>query len=136
MVGTPYPPLFDNLYKFVEKCITSESRFVFLAYDGQDCCVGFCYCDIDDDHKTVESAYGVEFSQNGKGYGTQIIEFVHHYGKVLGMREHIAWVSEHNIASNRVFQKLGFSDSGAYDVRHLPLLGGDHIFHKLIKKIE
>lgn len=136
MDGASYPPLSENLYKFVEKCIASENRFVFLAYDDQNQCVGFCYCDIDDVNKTIESAYGVDFVQTRKGYGTQIIEFVHRYGKVLGMHEHIAWVSEQNIASNRVFQKLGFVNSGEHDTRNLPLLGGDHIFYKLTKKIE
>lgn len=135
MVGTYCPPISGNLYKFVEKCITSETRFVFLAYDDRDLCVGYCYCDIDDANKTIESAYGVEYSQTRKGYGTQIIEFVHHYGKILGMQEHIAWVSEQNIASNKVFQKLGFTNSGEHEIRSLPLLGGDHVFYKLIKKL-
>lgn len=135
MVWTYYPPILDNLYKFVERCMTSETRFVFLAYNEQNLCVGYCYCDIDDDNKTIESSYGVDYSQTRKGYGTQIIEFTHRYGKIVGMHEHIVWVSEQNIASNKVFLKLGFTKTSECEIRKLPLLGGDHKFYKLIKKI-
>ena len=129
------PPISDNLYKFVERCMTSETRFVFLAYNEQNQCVGYCYCDIDDDNKTIESSFGVDYSQTRKGYGTQIIEFAHRYGKIVGMNEHIVWVSEQNIASNKVFLKLGFTNSGEYELRNLPLLGGSHKFYKLTKMI-
>lgn len=129
------PPTLDNLYKFVEKCQCSKTRFVLLAYNEQNKCVGYCYCDIDDANKTIESSYGVDYSQTRKGYGTQIIEFIHRYGNITGMHEHIAWVSEQNIASNKVFQKLGFTNSGEYEIRNLPLLGGEHKFYKLTKVI-
>ncbi len=133
MVWPYYPPHSENLYKFVETCMHSETRFVFLAFNEQEQCVGYCYCDIDDVNKTIESAYGVDFSQTRKGYGTQIIDFVNHYGRILGMKEHIAWVSEQNIASNKVFQKFDFTNSGEYEMRNLPLLGGEHKFYKLTK---
>ena len=51
------------------------------------------------------------------------------------MHEHIVWVSEQNIASNKVFLKLGFTKTSECEIRKLPLLGGDHKFYKLIKKI-
>lgn len=115
--------------------MTSETRFVYLAYNEQNLCVGYCYCDIDDSNKTIESSFGVDYSQTRKGYGTQIIEFAHRFGKISGMHEHIVWVSEQNIASNQVFLKLGFTNSGEYELRNLPLLGGCHKFYKLIKMI-
>ena len=86
------PPV-ENLYKFAESCIHDENRFVFLAYNDENECIGYVYCDIDDKHKVIESSYGVYYPYNGKGYGTQIIEFSNRYGKLLGMKEHIAWVS-------------------------------------------
>ena len=126
------PPV-DNLYKFAERCIHDENRFVFLAYNDENECIGYVYCDIDDKHKVIESSYGVYYPYNGKGYGTQIIEFSNRYGKQLGMKEHIAWVSEHNMASNRVFQKHGFISTKEWEIRNLPLLGGNHKFYKLTK---
>lgn len=51
------------------------------------------------------------------------------------MHVDIAWVSEQNIASNKVFLKLGFTNSGEYELRNLPLLGGSHKFKKLTKII-
>ena len=80
------PPPIENLYKFVERCIHDESRFVFLAYNDENECIGYVYCDIDDNHKVIESSYGVYYPYNGKGYGTQIIEFSNRYGKLLGMK--------------------------------------------------
>ena len=129
------PPSRANLYKFVEKCIHEENRFVFLAYSDKNECIGYVYCDVDDNQKTIESSYGVYYPYNGQGYGTQIIEFSNRYGKLLGMQEHIAWVSEHNIASNRVFQKNGFVISNEVEIRKLPLLGGEHNFLKWVKKL-
>ena len=129
------PPSRANLYKFVEKCIHEENRFVFLAYSDKNECIGYVYCDVDDNQKTIESSYGVYSPYNGQGYGTQIIEFSNRYGKLLGMQEHIAWVSEHNIASNRVFQKNGFVKSNEVEIRKLPLLGGEHNFLKWVKKL-
>lgn len=85
---------------------------MFLAYNDRDQCVGYCYCDIDDTNKTIESSYGVYYSQTRKGYGKQIIEFVHRYGKIIGMHEHIAWVSERNVASNKVYKSFNFVNSG------------------------
>ena len=129
------PPILDNLYKFVEKCIHDENRFVFLANNDENECVGYVYCDIDDNQKMMESSYGVYYPYNGRGYGTQIIDFSNRYGKLLGMKEHIAWVSEQNIASNKVFQNNGFINSQECETRNLPL-GGNHKFYKLTKKLK
>lgn len=129
------PPLLENLYKFVEKCIHDENRFVFLAYNDKNECVGYVYCDIDDNQKMMESSYGVYYPFNGKGYGTRIIEFSNRYARLLGMKEHIAWVSEHNIASNRIFQKNGFVKSKEVEIRQLPLLGGEYKFYKWVKDL-
>lgn len=128
-----YPPLLDNLYKYVEMCVHDENRFVFLAYNDKNECVGYVYCDIDDNQKMMESSYGVFYPYNGRGYGTQIIDFSNRYGKLLGMTEFIAWVSEQNIASNRVFEKNGFVKTKELEIRNLPLLGGEHKFYKWIK---
>lgn len=127
------PPLLDNLYKYVEMCVHDENRFVFLAYNDKNECVGYVYCDIDDNQKMMESSYGVFYPYNGRGYGTQIIDFSNRYGKLLGMTEFIAWVSEQNIASNRVFEKNGFVKTKELEIRNLPLLGGEHKFYKWIK---
>ena len=129
------PSLVEKLYKFTERCIHDESRFVFLAYNDEKECIGYVYCDIDDKHKVIESSYGVYYPYNGKGYGTQIIKFSNRYGKLLGMKEHIAWVSEQNIPSNRVFQKNGFVRFTECEIRNLPLLGGEHKFYKWIKEL-
>ena len=134
--GAVIIPLVENLYKFAESCIHEENRFVFLAYNDENECIGYVYCDIDDKHKVIESSYGVYYPYNGKGYGTQIIEFSNRYGKLLGMKEHIVWVSEHNIASNRVFQKHGFVSSKECEIRYLPLMDGNHKFYKLTKKLQ
>ena len=41
-------PLLDNLYKFVERYIQDEKRFVFLAYNDENERIGYVNCDIDD----------------------------------------------------------------------------------------
>ena len=51
------------------------------------------------------------------------------------MKEHIVLVSEHNIASNRVFQKHGFVTTKECEIRNLPLLCGNHKFYKLTYKL-
>lgn len=83
----------------------------------------------------MESSYGVYYPYNGRGYGTKIIEFSNRYGKLLGMIEHIAWVSGQNIASKRVFEKNGFVKTKEFEIRNLPLLGGEHKFYKWIKEL-
>lgn len=129
------PPEKEKLHRFVEECIYDEKRFVFLVYNEYNECVGFVYCDIDDEKKVIESSYGVYFPFTRKGYGSQIIEFSSRYGLLLGMKEHIAWVSEQNIPSNRVFQKNGFIRTEDHEQRNLPLLGGNHVFYKFTRKL-
>ena len=68
-----YPPLLDKFYKFVEKCTLDENRFVFLAYNDVNECIGYVYCDVDDNKQAMESSYGVYYPHNGKGYGTEFI---------------------------------------------------------------
>ena len=68
------PPL-DNLYKFVERCIHDENRFVFLAYNDENECIGYVYCDIDDKHKVIERSYGVYYPYNGKDMAHKSLSF-------------------------------------------------------------
>lgn len=131
-----YPPTYVNLYKYIKKLPSIKNRFGFLAYNEEKECVGYLYCDIDDNKLTIESSYGVYFLHNRKGYGTKIIEFSHQFGKLLGMKDHIVYVSEQNVSSNRVFEKKGFLKCNEYLTRNLPLLGGDHRFYKFYKRIK
>lgn len=70
-----------------------------------------------------------------KGVGTWIIEEADGIAKEKGFKTHIAWVSDANVASVRRFAKLGFVKTEEFDIRNIPLAGGNHRYYKWRKHI-
>ncbi len=62
---------------------------------------------ISDDRKTYDIAYCVHKNFWGKGYATEIAQGMIAYARSQGAEKVTVFVSQENIASNRVAQKCG-----------------------------
>ena len=54
--------------------------------------------------------------------------------KLLGYRRAVGWVSEKNASSLASSAERGWVKTDEYEIRNLPLLGGEHRFVKCVKK--
>lgn len=87
--------------------------------DDEECCylipvlkeskerVGTCSFMISEDQKVYDIAYCVHKSLWGKGFATEIAQGLIDYARTQGAEKVTIFVSQENIASNRVAQKCG-----------------------------
>lgn len=80
---------------------------------------------------TVEISYGVITQASGKGIATALINnvIIQYPNKRI-----VAWVSEHNVGSEKCLMKNGFVKLDAVETRFLALKGTEHIFYKWERK--
>lgn len=69
----------------------------------------------------------------GKGIGTYALAMQIFEIQLVTIGEIVSWVSDKNIASYKRYEKLGFIRMDEFEIRNLPLLGGEHKFYKWIK---
>jgi RimJ/RimL family protein N-acetyltransferase len=132
--GFEHPPEKDTLQIWFEIQINNEKRDIFLFYDEINSCVGYCYFDYID-NKTFEESIGVYSQFSGQGIATAITNFEIEFAQNHGYTQIKSWISEQNTASIKRVIKNGFIKSSLYEIRKLPLLGGEHKFYKYVKHI-
>lgn len=131
--GFTKTPEKESFYQWYLQQLSSESRWIYLVYEGPDCCA-FFYVDKLEDGSYEAASSGVLTEYMGKGIGTYAL-----LNQVAEIRKKgygggiLSWVSDKNIASYKRYEKLGFIRTGEFEVRNLPLLGGKHKFFKWIK---
>ena len=133
--GHKQVPDFDRLKDWYLKNIVREDRLFFLAYQNitEGGILGYLYMDIIGIKKDViDIGYGVHQSMNGKGYGTEIINFACNYWKsnLRNIKLIEAWVAVKNIGSIRVFIKNGFVKTEETKYMLFEKTGENELFQK------
>lgn len=131
--GVDLPKLLkkDSFYQWYLRQLASDCRWIYLVYEGEDCC-GFFYVDKLEDGTYEAASSGVLSEYMGKGIGTYALAM--QVAEIECLNSGVfSWVSDRNIASYKRYEKLGFIRTDEFEVRNLPLLGGEHKFYKWIK---
>lgn len=90
------------------------------------------YVDKLEDGTYEAASSGVLSEYMGKGIGTYALAM--QVAEIECLNSGVfSWVSDRNIASYKRYEKLGFIRTDEFEVRNLPLLGGEHKFYKWIK---
>lgn len=117
--------------------LISRTRDIYLVYsfaNNYEFAVAFFYIDWRNNGEFLVPS-GVLKKYTRQGIGTYIIEEADNIARRRGYTTHVAWVSDYNIGSVRRFEKLNYQKTDEFDIRNLPLLGGNHKYYKWIKKI-
>ena len=134
--GYTHKPDKEQLRQWCVSQINNPSRDIYLVYTNAGVCVSYLYIDWAADGLSAEGGSGTACAWEGKGIGTDTLVFSMRKAREKGVRLFVSWVSENNIASYRRYEKLGFEKTDEYEMRNLPLLGGEKKFYKYIKVLE
>lgn len=133
----PDPERFKQYY--IEKILNNPKTHVLFLCDAdeKDCPI-VAYTQYDDISPIEVEIRGTVIKRQYQGtdaYGElNRLTMEHHIHK--GHKIFVTWASENNIASVVNMLKEGYIQTDVFDVRNLPLLGGEHRFFKFIKEIE
>ena len=132
--GFTQAPEKKSFYEWYQRQLASDHRWIYLVYDHEDVCA-FFYLDKIDNITYELSSSGVLSQFTGRGIGSYTVRARLDIIQSLGGRIGITWIAEDNVASYRRFENEGFTRTGKYEIRNLPLLGGEHKFFKWIKQL-
>ena len=125
----------SKFHEWYTKQLVSNSRRIYLIYEGEICCAYF-YIDKIDNQTYEAASSGVLSKYMNRGIGTFALSVrVLEIEKICKKGMIISWMSDKNIASYKRFEKLGFVRTDEFEIRNLPLLGGEHKFYKWVKNI-
>lgn len=124
----------DRFYIWFKDQLISDKRTIYLVYDHEDVCAFFYLDKIDNITYELSSSGGLS-QFTGRGIGSYTVRARLDIIQSLGGRIGITWIAEDNVASYRRFENEGFTRTGKYEIRNLPLLGGEHKFFKWIKQL-
>lgn len=130
--GFTQAPEKASFYQWYQRQLASDCRWIYLVYEGGACCA-FFYVDKLEDGTYEAASSGVLSEYMGKGIGTYALAMQVCEIEKLSIERVSSWVSDRNIASYKRYEKLGFIRTDEFEVRNLPLLGGEHKFYKWIK---
>lgn len=133
--GFTKAPERESFYDWYVQQLASDRRWIYLVYEENDCCA-FFYIDKIGNETYEATSSGVLSNYTGKGIGTyalamQVSEIKQHNNS----RGVFSWISDKNIASYKRYEKLGFVRTDEFEIRNLPLLGGEHKFYKWVKEL-
>ena len=95
--------------------------------------VGYIQYDIISPEDIEMRGSVIKKSYQGTGAYVIMSKLLHKYLKEQGFKHAIGWVSENNASSLARLEERGWHRTDEYEVRNLPLLGGEHRFVKCIK---
>lgn len=115
--------------------IQNPGRDIYLVYiDKNIHAVAFFYIDYCE-NKSFQVPSGVIGEFTRQGIGTWVIQEAEKIAKERGCKVHFDLISEFNIGSSKRYEKLGFTKTTEFEIRNVPLAGGEQKFYKWIKKI-
>ena len=135
--GFETAPKRSNFKKYyVEKIINNSKTHVMLLHDTEedDSIIGYVQYD-DITAESVETR-GSGIIKRFQGIGAYQImsELLHEIFKEKGVKYIETWASEKNKPSVYNLEVEGYTRLDEYEMRNLPLLGGEHRFYKWIKQ--
>ena len=122
----------EQFYEWYKAQLESDKRTIYLVYEHDGPCA-FFYIDKVDEISYELSSSGVISQFTGKGIGSYTVRVGLEIIQELGGEKCFTWIAENNIASYKRFINEGFVRTKEYEIRDLPLLGGEHKFYKWIK---
>lgn len=133
----PDPIRFKQYY--IEKILNNPiTHLIFLCDADEEGCPIVGYNQYDD---VVEGEIEIRGTVIKKNYqGTDARECFNHlltqHHKDLGHNKRITWISEKNKASEMNAACVGWTKTDVFEVRNLPLLGGEHRFFKWVLNLK
>lgn len=125
----------EKLYShFVNNILHSDKILIYYLEDN-NCIVGYAQASIIDDNEVEFSATNVFKEYQGQGYLQDITMLLFNELRKIGFKRIIGWASEQNKPAEFNLKINRFIKQDEFDVRNLPLLGGNHKFYKWIKEI-
>ncbi len=121
-----YPVNIKQEKEFFEESVSSGDNKVHLmiSYEGERRGV-ISLMDIDMERGNAEIGLWISSEEQGKGIGTEASRLMTDYGfKELRLHRIFARVFEHNPASARVWEKLGYEEEGV--MREHGFIDGDY----------
>lgn len=124
-----------NFRKWFSEQINNPKRDIYLVYiENNAHAVAFFYIDYCDDC-CFRVPSGVLGEYTRRGIGTWIIQEGSRIAKEKGYKTNFAMISDLNIGSSKRYEKLGFTKTSEFEIRNVPLAGGEQKFYKWIKEI-
>lgn len=115
--------------------IKKDDREIYLVYlENEPHAVAFFYIDYFE-NKKFYTASGVLGSFTRRGIGTWMMQESDRIAFKKGYNTHLVIVSEFNIGSAKRFEKLGYEKTSEFEIRNVPLAGGEQKFYKWKKNI-
>lgn len=133
----PDPDKFKQYY--IEKILNNPITHVLFLCDADvEGCPIVAYTQYDDVSSTEVEIRGTIIKKRYQGTDAMAalnkLTLEHHINK--GHKVFVTWASENNIASVTNMLNEGYIKTEEFDVRNLPLLGGEHRFFKFTKEIK
>ena len=112
-VGESKPVTMKQQYEWF-KGLKDSKDIRFIVADDDDNALGTCIiCEVDNNNKNCEIGIKLARSAQGKGIGTEAIKRAVDYAfRHLNMHRIYARILEDNIASRKLFEKIGFVFEG------------------------
>lgn len=129
--GFASAPDYERMKGWFCKQLESDRRTIYIAYWNGVVC-GFFYLDKLAEQDAEEIGYGVLTDHSGKGIGTALVSIG---VKLCESSKLTAWVSEKNRASERCFEKNGFSRIDTKENRFMSAFNESHVFYCWTKVI-
>ena len=133
----PDPVKFKQYY--IDRILNNpQTHVLFLCDADVEGCPIVAYNQYDDVSPTEVEIRGTIIKKRYQG--TDAMEALnkltgeHHFKK--GHKIFVTWASEDNMASVTNLLREGFVQTDMFDVRTLPLLGGEHRFFKFVKEVK
>ena len=123
---------------FVERVLNNPVTHVMLLHDGDaegEPVVGYVqYDDLDDTHVETRGSVILKRYQ-GTGANQIMSDLLDEVFRSKGIRFIETWASEKNLPSVYNMQIKGYTRLDEFDIRNLPLVGGEHRFFKWVKQL-
>ena len=132
--SAPDPLRFKQYY--IEKVLNNPATHLFfLCDDSEESCpiVGYRQYDQMSDLAIEIRGTTIKKSYQGTDALAALNTLMRKHYKEKGFISFVTWISEKNKASEMNTINEGWTKTDTYEIRHLPLLGGEHKFFKWIK---
>lgn len=115
LIISPLPTSLSREKDWISKLYDNNNQAYFaIRKIESDIMIGYCFLrDINYLHRYCFVGIIISKDEQGKGYGTEAINFISGYGlNILGLNKIVAYVLRNNISSLKIFEKNGYKKEG------------------------
>lgn len=103
------PPDHQQQVEYVERCLASTEKFYLGVFLSESRLIGSSTINTYGVNKAEVGLMIGDKSSHGKGFGTQVVQLIIQWARVNGFEELTAGYSPDNIASAKLFARMGFA---------------------------